>query len=226
MIYQTNDQMLKCKTLSHWVLPSVSQVAVTAVAMTFDKDQTQEKPPDKSISKGLSVQHFLGQDFFSHTIQISKQYSLFVFILSWKIIIPVFSQQALATQNPTITFYFVFVGVMSTQPKLCNLFSGCSETEEQLQFPLELCTESSTNTQPSSKISGSHFLIAPETRPPAPVLLTGIAHFPPNALGKVSFLTPAAKLCQNQLVMVHSAGKSLEVCYSNVDLDGCASLPR
>ncbi|XP_029697652.1 C2 domain-containing protein 5 isoform X19 [Takifugu rubripes] len=58
------------------------QVAVTAVAMTFDKDQTQEKPPDKSISK------------------------------------------------------------------------GCSETEEQLQFPLELCTESSTNTQPSSKISG------------------------------------------------------------------------
>lgn len=75
------------------------------------------------------------------------------------IIISVFSQYALATQNPTITFYFVFVGAMSAQSKLCNLFSGCSETEEQLQFPLELCTESSTNTQPSSKISGSHFLI-------------------------------------------------------------------
>uniref|UniRef100_UPI0037E78304 C2 domain-containing protein 5 isoform X4 n=1 Tax=Semicossyphus pulcher TaxID=241346 RepID=UPI0037E78304 len=28
------------------------QVAVTAVAMTFDKDQTQEKPPDKPITKG------------------------------------------------------------------------------------------------------------------------------------------------------------------------------
>ncbi|XP_076588297.1 C2 domain-containing protein 5 isoform X20 [Chaetodon auriga] len=59
------------------------QVAVTAVAMTFDKDQTQEKPADKPITK------------------------------------------------------------------------GCSETEEQLQFPLELCTDSSSaNTQPSSKFSG------------------------------------------------------------------------
>ncbi|XP_044050651.1 C2 domain-containing protein 5 isoform X23 [Siniperca chuatsi] len=59
------------------------QVAVTAVAMTFDKEQTQEKPPDKPITK------------------------------------------------------------------------GCSETEEQLQFPLELCADSSSaNTQPSSKISG------------------------------------------------------------------------
>ncbi|XP_044050649.1 C2 domain-containing protein 5 isoform X21 [Siniperca chuatsi] len=82
------------------------QVAVTAVAMTFDKEQTQEKPPDKPITK------------------------------------------------------------------------GCSETEEQLQFPLELCADSSSaNTQPSSKISGT-----------------------------VSLLTPAAKLCQNQLVMVRSAG--------------------
>ncbi|XP_023259686.1 C2 domain-containing protein 5 isoform X16 [Seriola lalandi dorsalis] len=80
------------------------QVAVTAVAMTFDKDQTQEKPADKPTTK------------------------------------------------------------------------GCSETEEQLQFPLELCADSS-NTQPSSKISGT-----------------------------VSLLTPAAKLCQNQLVMVRSAG--------------------
>ncbi|XP_076588303.1 C2 domain-containing protein 5 isoform X26 [Chaetodon auriga] len=60
------------------------QVAVTAVAMTFDKDQTQEKPADKPITK------------------------------------------------------------------------GCSETEEQLQFPLELCTDSSSaNTQPSSKFSVS-----------------------------------------------------------------------
>ncbi|XP_023259690.1 C2 domain-containing protein 5 isoform X20 [Seriola lalandi dorsalis] len=58
------------------------QVAVTAVAMTFDKDQTQEKPADKPTTK------------------------------------------------------------------------GCSETEEQLQFPLELCADSS-NTQPSSKISVS-----------------------------------------------------------------------
>ncbi|XP_070827508.1 C2 domain-containing protein 5 isoform X15 [Chaetodon trifascialis] len=59
------------------------QVAVTAVAMTFDKDQTQEKPADKPITK------------------------------------------------------------------------GCSEPEEQLQFPMELCTDSSSaNTQPSSKFSG------------------------------------------------------------------------
>ncbi|XP_040893563.1 C2 domain-containing protein 5 isoform X7 [Toxotes jaculatrix] len=59
------------------------QVTVTAVAMTFDKDQTQEKPADKPITR------------------------------------------------------------------------GCSETEEQLQFPLELCADSSsTNTQLSSKISG------------------------------------------------------------------------
>ncbi|XP_070686190.1 C2 domain-containing protein 5 isoform X3 [Pempheris klunzingeri] len=59
------------------------QVAVTAVAMTFDKDQTQEKPADKPITK------------------------------------------------------------------------GCSETEEQLQFPLELCADaSSAISQPSSKISG------------------------------------------------------------------------
>uniref|UniRef100_A0A8C4IM81 C2 domain-containing protein 5 n=1 Tax=Dicentrarchus labrax TaxID=13489 RepID=A0A8C4IM81_DICLA len=59
------------------------QVAVTAVAMTFDKDQTQEKPAEKAITK------------------------------------------------------------------------GCSETEDQLQFPLELCADaSSANNQPSSKISG------------------------------------------------------------------------
>ncbi|XP_042339535.1 C2 domain-containing protein 5-like [Plectropomus leopardus] len=59
------------------------QVAVTAVAMTFDKDQSQEKSADK----------------------------------------------------PTVR--------------------GVSETEEQLQFPLELCADpSSTNIQPSSKISG------------------------------------------------------------------------
>lgn len=31
----------------------VAQVAVTAVAMTFDKDQTQEKPSEKPASKGL-----------------------------------------------------------------------------------------------------------------------------------------------------------------------------
>lgn len=36
------------------VPPSVSQVAVTAVAMTFDKEQTQEKPTDKPVTKGLS----------------------------------------------------------------------------------------------------------------------------------------------------------------------------
>ncbi|XP_078024057.1 C2 domain-containing protein 5 isoform X21 [Epinephelus lanceolatus] len=58
------------------------QVTVTAVAMTFDKDQTQEKP-DKPATRGVI------------------------------------------------------------------------ETEEQLQFPLELCADpSSTNIQPSSKISG------------------------------------------------------------------------
>nr|XP_057931801.1 C2 domain-containing protein 5 isoform X19 [Doryrhamphus excisus] len=82
------------------------QVAVTAVAMTFDKDQTQEKPAEKPVAK------------------------------------------------------------------------GCSETEEQLQFPLELCADSpSANIQPPSKIS-------------------------------VSLLTPAAKLCQNQLVIVQTEGVS------------------
>ncbi|MED6235529.1 C2 domain-containing protein 5 [Ataeniobius toweri] len=59
------------------------QVSVTAVAMTFDKDQTQERPVERFIIK------------------------------------------------------------------------GGSETDEQLQFPLELCADSSsTNSQPSSKISG------------------------------------------------------------------------
>ncbi|XP_019745946.1 C2 domain-containing protein 5 isoform X8 [Hippocampus comes] len=59
------------------------QVAVTAVAMTFDKDQTQEKLADRPITK------------------------------------------------------------------------GCSETEEQLQFPLELCVDCpSASTQPPSKTSG------------------------------------------------------------------------
>ncbi|XP_013858947.1 C2 domain-containing protein 5 isoform X8 [Austrofundulus limnaeus] len=59
------------------------QVSVTAVAMTFDKDQNQEKPLEKSITK------------------------------------------------------------------------GGSETEEQLQFPLELCADSSsTSSQPFSRISG------------------------------------------------------------------------
>uniref|UniRef100_A0A665VI46 C2 domain-containing protein 5 n=1 Tax=Echeneis naucrates TaxID=173247 RepID=A0A665VI46_ECHNA len=60
------------------------QVAVTAVAMTFDKDHSQEKSADKPTTK------------------------------------------------------------------------GCNETEEQLQFPLELCADSSSsNNQPSSKISGT-----------------------------------------------------------------------
>ncbi|XP_037622782.1 C2 domain-containing protein 5 isoform X15 [Sebastes umbrosus] len=82
------------------------QVTVTAVAMTFDKDQAQEKPADKPTTK------------------------------------------------------------------------GGGETEEQLQFPMELCADSSSaNAQPSSKISGT-----------------------------VSLLTPAAKLCRNQLVMVRSPG--------------------
>ncbi|XP_037538793.1 C2 domain-containing protein 5, partial [Nematolebias whitei] len=58
------------------------QVSVTAVAMTFDKDQNQEKLFEKSVTK------------------------------------------------------------------------GGSETEEQLQFPLELCADSSTSSQPFSKISG------------------------------------------------------------------------
>ncbi|XP_054632034.1 C2 domain-containing protein 5 isoform X2 [Dunckerocampus dactyliophorus] len=91
------------------------QVAVTAVAMTFDKDQTQEKPAEKPIAK------------------------------------------------------------------------GCSETEEQLQFPLELCADSpSTNFQPPSKIS-------------------------------VSLLTPAAKLCQSQLVIVQSEGVSGSTAVSSRD---------
>uniref|UniRef100_A0A672IKA8 C2 domain-containing protein 5 n=1 Tax=Salarias fasciatus TaxID=181472 RepID=A0A672IKA8_SALFA len=65
------------------------QVTVTAVAMTFDKDQTQDKLTDKPANKGL-FQNFC-----------------------------------------------------------------CGETEEQLQFPLELCADSSSNTQPSSKVSAA-----------------------------------------------------------------------
>ncbi|XP_061772829.1 C2 domain-containing protein 5 isoform X16 [Nerophis ophidion] len=91
------------------------QVAVTAVAMTFDTDQTQEKTAEKPIAK------------------------------------------------------------------------VCSETEEQLQFPLELCADSpSANIQPPSKIS-------------------------------VSLLTPAAKLCQNQLVIVQSEGVSGSAAVSSRD---------
>ncbi|XP_051918280.1 C2 domain-containing protein 5 isoform X3 [Hippocampus zosterae] len=91
------------------------QVAVTAVAMTFDKDQTQEKLADRPITK------------------------------------------------------------------------GCSETEEQLQFPLELCVDSpSANTQPPSKTSGT-----------------------------VSLLTPAAKLCQNQLVIVQTEGVPISSAVSS-----------
>nr|XP_033940664.1 C2 domain-containing protein 5 isoform X3 [Pseudochaenichthys georgianus] len=83
------------------------QVAVTAVAMTFDKDQNQEKPADKPPTK------------------------------------------------------------------------GGGETEEQLQFPMELCADAAAgNTQQASKTSGT-----------------------------VSLLTPSAKLCHNQLVMVRLPGK-------------------
>ncbi|XP_071059598.1 C2 domain-containing protein 5 isoform X2 [Pseudochaenichthys georgianus] len=82
------------------------QVAVTAVAMTFDKDQNQEKPADKPPTK------------------------------------------------------------------------GGGETEEQLQFPMELCADAAAgNTQQASKTSGT-----------------------------VSLLTPSAKLCHNQLVMVRLPG--------------------
>uniref|UniRef100_A0A8C2WEG8 C2 domain-containing protein 5 n=1 Tax=Cyclopterus lumpus TaxID=8103 RepID=A0A8C2WEG8_CYCLU len=77
------------------------QVTVTAVAMTFDKDQTQEKTADKPPTKGLS---------------------------------------------------------------------GGSETEEQLQFPLELCADSSSaNCQPTSKISGSLKQLPPDLLPSASV---------------------------------------------------------
>ncbi|XP_019745944.1 C2 domain-containing protein 5 isoform X6 [Hippocampus comes] len=93
------------------------QVAVTAVAMTFDKDQTQEKLADRPITK------------------------------------------------------------------------GCSETEEQLQFPLELCVDCpSASTQPPSKTSGT-----------------------------VSLLTPAAKLCQNQLVIVQTEGVPISSAVSSRD---------
>uniref|UniRef100_A0A3P9LPT6 C2 domain-containing protein 5 n=1 Tax=Oryzias latipes TaxID=8090 RepID=A0A3P9LPT6_ORYLA len=81
--------MIPC-CLSHLVFSvavpeeDLIQVAVTAVAMTFDKDQTHEKPAEKPITK------------------------------------------------------------------------GCSETEDQLQFSLELCTDSSSiNSQSSSKNSVS-----------------------------------------------------------------------
>ncbi|XP_076741875.1 C2 domain-containing protein 5 isoform X22 [Maylandia zebra] len=80
------------------------QVTVTAVAMTYDKEQTQEKTAEKPVNK------------------------------------------------------------------------GSLEAEEQLQFPLELCADSSSsNIQTASKIS-------------------------------VSLFTPAAKLCQNQLLIARSAG--------------------
>ncbi|XP_063335824.1 C2 domain-containing protein 5 isoform X17 [Pelmatolapia mariae] len=82
------------------------QVTVTAVAMTYDKEQTQEKTAEKPVNK------------------------------------------------------------------------GSLEAEEQLQFPLELCADSSSsNIQTASKISDT-----------------------------VSLFTPAAKLCQNQLLIVRSAG--------------------
>ncbi|XP_029908627.1 C2 domain-containing protein 5 isoform X4 [Myripristis murdjan] len=55
---------------------------------------------------------------------------------------------------------------------------GGSENEEQLQFPLELCAEStSANNQPSAKIPGT-----------------------------VSLLTPAAKIYQNHLITIPPAG--------------------
>lgn len=59
------------------------------------------------------------------------------------------------------------------------LYLGCSETEEQLQFPLELCTDtSSANTQTSSKIPGSLSLFL-KMHPGFllyPASLTGITH--------------------------------------------------
>ncbi|XP_077938649.1 C2 domain-containing protein 5 isoform X36 [Gasterosteus aculeatus] len=95
------------------------QVTVTAVAMTFDKDQNQEKTADKPPAK------------------------------------------------------------------------GGNETEEQLQFPLELCADpSSANCQPASKVS-------------------------------VSLVTPAAKLCQNQLVMVRSPG--VPECSNFSSRDRCST---
>ncbi|CAG5958083.1 unnamed protein product [Menidia menidia] len=83
------------------------QVAVTAVAMTFDKDQTQEKPAEKPVPKALTR-------MICHLIKQSDVFDC--------------------------AFIYFLVG---------------SDTDEQLQFPLELCAESSSiNSQPSSKISG------------------------------------------------------------------------
>ncbi|XP_072292119.1 C2 domain-containing protein 5 isoform X7 [Eucyclogobius newberryi] len=81
------------------------QVAVTAVAMAFDKDQTQDKPAEKAPCKGNG------------------------------------------------------------------------ETEEQLQFPMELCADASSAATQTSKITGT-----------------------------VSLFTPTAKLCQNPLVMMRASG--------------------
>lgn len=70
MIYKTNGCGLICKTCSHWLFFTVMQVAVTAVAMTFDKNQTQEKPADKTVAKGLSVRLWIST--CSTTCQISQ----------------------------------------------------------------------------------------------------------------------------------------------------------
>lgn len=76
------------------------------------------------------------------------------------------------------------------------VFSGSSETEEQLQFPLELCADSSSNnTQPPSKISGSlKFLLfslslLPDL-PLCPASLTGHCPSPPLTLQVQSLYSP------------------------------------
>lgn len=137
------------------------------MAMTFDKNQTQEKPPDKSVPKGLSVSLWDGT-FSKITIGIFHLRGLSLAASCKRVV-------SLIVKYPLI-LYFLEKHVHGPND---DVFSGCSETEEQLQFPLELCTDSaSTTTQSSSRISGSlapfpllHDLL------PCPVSLTGVARF-------------------------------------------------
>ncbi|XP_033997229.1 C2 domain-containing protein 5 isoform X10 [Trematomus bernacchii] len=77
---------------------------------------------------------------------------------------------------------------------------GGGETEEQLQFPMELCADAAAgNTQQASKTSGT-----------------------------VSLLTPSAKLCHNQLVLARLPGvaESINVSSRVSSLERCSPLPE
>lgn len=104
---------IKMQNFLTCVLLSFSQVAVTAVAMMFDKDQTQEKPPNKSISKGLSVYQLVYLYVFTHCSNFSKYSFFFSFILFFKHNLCV--QSVGGRHEPTITVNFIFLCATSIQ---------------------------------------------------------------------------------------------------------------